>query len=609
MADIVNVRLPYNAGMSILSRVTLNATLAAAICAAAAGCGGEQPAQPATGTPAQPAANAAPSAQGAQQAAALPPPAVPLSTLPKVDSAAVLDTIKKMSSDKFQGRAPGTVGEQITVGYLEMRFKQLGLQPGNPDGTYTQKVPLVGITGTQTTPLTFAKGTQTLPLKWSDDVVAWSRHVAPAASIAASDVIFAGYGVEAPEFNWNDFKDVDVKGKTIVVLVNDPAIPDPANPSQLDPKVFGGKAMTYYGRWTYKFEEGARKGAAAVLIVHETGPAGYPFSVVQGNLNEKFDLVAPDKNMGKANIEGWMTLDAAKKLFAMAGQDFDALKKQALTREFKPVPLGVKASMAVANKLRTIDSQNVVAKLEGSDPALEDEYVVYSAHWDHLGVGAAVNGDTIYNGALDNASGVATVLEIAKALKQAQPKPERSFLFLMVTAEEKGLLGSEYYSLNPLYPLAKTVANINIDGVNQWGRTKDISVIGLGASDLDDYLRQAAQEQGRTITPDPEPEKGFYYRSDHFNFAKQGVPALDPDAGVDFVGKPAGWGAKKRDEYTEKDYHAPSDEVKPDWDLSGAAEDAQLLLAVGYRVANADKIPEWKPGNEFKAKRDAMLKK
>jgi Zn-dependent M28 family amino/carboxypeptidase len=268
----------------------------------------------------------------------------------------------------------------------------------------------------------------------------------------------------------------------------------------------------------------------------------------------------------------------------------------------------VKASMAVSNTLRTIDSRNVVAKLEGSDPVLKDEYIVYTAHWDHL-VGPPVNGDKIYNGALDNATGVATVIEIAKALKQVQPPPKRSFLFLMVTAEEKGLIGSEFYSLNPLYPLAKTLANINIDGVNQWGRTKDISVVGLGASELDDYLTQAAQEQGRTITPDPEPEKGFYYRSDHFNFAKQGVPALNPDSGVEFIGKSAEWGKAKRDEYTEKDYHAPSDEVKPDWDLSGAVEDAQLFLAVGYRVANADRFPEWKPGNEFKAKRDAMLKK
>ena len=591
--------------MSILSRATLTVV---ALSVTLAGCSPAENAQPPAQT-AAPATAAQPTATAATPATTLPPPAVPLASMPKIGAAAILDTTKAMSSDKFQGRAPGSVGEEITVGYLQMRFKQLDLQPGNPDGTFIQKVPLVGITGTESKPLTFAKGSEKLPMKWRDDVVAWSKHVADSASIADSDVIFAGYGVEAPEYNWNDFKDVDVKGKTIVVLVNDPAVPDPANPSELDAKTFGGKAMTYYGRWTYKFEQGARKGAAAILIVHETVPAGYAFPVVQGNLNEKFDLVAPDKNMSKANIEGWITLDAAKKLFAMAGQDFDALKQRALTRDFKPVPLGVKASMAVSNKLRTIDSRNVVAKLEGSDPVLKDEYVVYSAHWDHLGVGAPVNGDTIYNGALDNATGVATVLEIAKALKQVQPAPKRSVLFLMVTAEEKGLIGSEYYSLNPLYPLAKTAANINIDGVNQWGKTKDISVVGLGASDLDDYLRQAAQEQGRTITPDPEPEKGFYYRSDHFNFAKQGVPALDPDAGIDYVGKSVEWGKAKRDEYTEKDYHAPSDQVKPDWDLSGAVEDAQLLMAVGYRVANADKLPEWKPGNEFKAKRDAMLKK
>jgi Zn-dependent M28 family amino/carboxypeptidase len=544
---------------------------------------------------------------GRSQPAPATPVAVP--SIPKIESKPILDTITAISSDKFQGRAPGTVGEDLTVGYLEMKFKELGLAPGNPDGTYIQKVPLVGITGSEAKPLTFTKGGDTGSLKWKDEVVAWSKHVAQSASIDKSDVVFAGYGVEAPEYGWDDFKGVDVKGKTIIVLVNDPPVPDPADANKLDPKVFGGNAMTYYGRWTYKFEEGARKGAAAVLIVHETLPAGYPFSVVQGNLNEKFDLIAPDKNMSKANIEGWITLDAARKLCEMAGQDFDALKKQAVSKDFKPVPFGVKASMGIHNKLRTIDSRNVVAKLEGSDPTLKDDYVVYSAHWDHLGIGAPVNGDNIYNGALDNASGVATVLEIAKALKQAQPQAKRSFLFLMVTAEEKGLLGSEYYSLNPLYPLAKTAANINIDGINQWGKTRDISVIGLGASDLDDYLRQAAQEQGRTITPDPEPEKGFYYRSDHFNFAKQGVPALDPDSGVQFIGKPAEWGKAKRDEFTDKDYHAPSDQVKPDWDLSGAVEDAQLLMTVGYRVANADKLPEWKPGNEFKAKRDAMLKK
>ena len=543
------------------------------------------------------------------QQQATPAVQVPVASMPKIDQQKILEHIKVLSSDEFEGRAPGTKGEELSVKYIQDQYKKLNLKPGNPDGTYVQKVPLVGIVGTQVKPLTVTKGARNHTFKWADEVVAWTKHVADGASVANSDVVFAGYGVEAPEFNWNDFKDVDVKGKTILVLVNDPAVPDPADAARLDPKTFKGDAMTYYGRWTYKFEEGARKGAAAIFVVHETGPAGYPFSVVQGNLREKFDLVTPDKNMGRANIEGWITLAAAKKILALGGQDFDALKKQARTREFKPVSLGVKASIAIKNTLRTIDSQNVVAKLDGTDPKLKDEYVVYSAHWDHLGVGAPGNGDKIYNGALDNASGVATVLEIARAFTQIQPPPKRSILFLMVTAEEQGLLGSQYYATKPLYPLNKTVANINIDGVNQWGITKDLTVVGMGASDLDDYLKAAADEQGRVLRPDPEPEKGFYYRSDHFNFAKQGVPALDPDSGIDFVGKGPAYGKTKRDEYTEKDYHAPSDEIKPDWDLSGAVQDAELLLAVGYRVGNADKIPEWKPGNEFKATRDESMKK
>jgi Zn-dependent M28 family amino/carboxypeptidase len=529
--------------------------------------------------------------------------------LPKIDGQAILERIKVLSSDEYEGRAPGTKGEELTVKYLDEEFRKLGLKPGNTDGTYTQTVPLVGITATNTEPLTVTGKAQARGFKWGDDVVAWSKHVAPTAEIRNSELIFAGYGVEAPEYNWNDFKGVDVKGKTIIVLVNDPQVPDAGDPAKLDPKMFNGNAMTYYGRWTYKFEQGARKGAAGVLVVHEEGPAGYPFSVVQGNLKEKFDLVTPDKNMGRAAIEGWVTLDTAKRILGMAGQDFDALKKQALTREFKPVALGLKASLAVRNTMRTVESRNVVAKLEGSDPQLKDEYVVYTSHWDHLGVGAPVDGDRIYNGALDNASGVASLLEIARAFTQAQPPPKRSILFLMVTAEEQGLLGSQHYSVTPLYPLARTVANINIDGVNQWGRTKDLTVVGMGASDLDDYLRDAAVVQGRILRPDPEPEKGFYYRSDHFNFAKQGVPALYTDAGVEYVGKGPDYGRQKRDEYTNKDYHQPSDEVKADWDLSGAVEDAQLLYLVGYRVANADKFPEWKAGNEFKAKRDEMLKK
>jgi Zn-dependent M28 family amino/carboxypeptidase len=536
-------------------------------------------------------------------------PQIPLANLPKIESQVILERIKVLSSDEYEGRKPGTKGEELTVQYLETELKKLGLKPGNTDGTYIQKVPLVGITAAPTRPLTIAKAGAKQVFTWRDDVVAWTKHVADASSIEDSDLVFAGYGVDAPEFNWDDFKGVDVKGKTIIVLVNDPAVPDPSNPKALDPKTFGGDAMTYYGRWTYKFEEGARKGAAGILIVHETGPAGYPFSVVQGNLSEKFDLVTPDKNMGRASIEGWVTLDAAKKILKMAGQDFDVLKKQAATREFKPVPLGLKASLAIRNTLRTIDSRNVVGRLEGSDPAHKDEYVVYSAHWDHYGIGAPVKGDTIYNGAADNASGVGAVLEIARAFTQVKPAPRRSILFLLVTAEEQGLLGSQYYSVAPIYPLEKTLANINLDSMNQWGRTGDLVLVGLGASELDDYVKAAAAEQNRTIKPDAEPEKGFYYRSDHFNFAKQGVPALDPDTGTEFVGKPLGYGKQKRDEYTNNDYHAPSDEVKPDWDLTGAADDADLFFAVGYRVANADKFPEWRSGNEFKAKRDAMLKK
>ena len=549
-----------------------------------------------------------------------PPPAattataakIPLSGMPKIDAAPLLEHIKTLSSDTFEGRRPGTPGEERTVEYLTGEFQKLGLKPGNTDGTFVQKVPLVGITGAEAKPLVVS-GKARATFKWRDEVVAWTKHVADGASIENSDLVFVGYGVIAPEYSWDDFKGVDLKGKTLVVLVNDPQVPDAADPAKLDARTFNGAAMTYYGRWTYKFEEAARRGAAGALIIHETGPAGYPFAVVQGNLGEKFDLVTPDKNMGRANIEGWLSLDAAKRILKMGGQDFDALKKLATTREFKPVPLGLKASLAVKNTMRTIESRNVLAKLEGSDPVLKDEYIVYTAHWDHFGIGELdPNGDKndkIYNGALDNASGVASMLEMARAFTQVKPAPKRSILFVAVTAEEQGLLGSQYYAVTPVYPLVKTLANINVDGINQWGRTKDITVIGLGASDLDDYLRDAAAEQSRTLRPDPESEKGFYYRSDHFNFAKQGVPALYTDTGVEFVGKPTEYSKQKRDEYTDRDYHKPSDQIKPDWDLAGAVEDAELMVAVGYRVANADKFPEWKPGNEFRAKREEMVKK
>jgi Zn-dependent M28 family amino/carboxypeptidase len=478
------------------------------------------------------------------------------------------------------------------------------LKPGNTDGTYFQPVPLVGITPAPA-PLVFLKGGQAQTLKWKDDVVAWTKHVADSASIHDSELVFVGYGVVAPEFDWDDFKGVDVKGKTIVMLVNDPPVPDPANAAELDPKTFGGKAMTYYGRWTYKYEMAAQKGAAGALIVHETGPAGYGFNVVQGKTGEQFDLVTPDKNMGRAAVEGWITLDSAKALLKSAGQDFDALKAKAATRDFKPVPLGVTASMTIANKLRTINSRNVLAKLEGSDPKLKDELVVYTAHWDHFGKSA----DGIFHGAEDDALGCAALIEMGRAFTKLPTPPRRSILFLAVTAEEQGLLGSQFYSVSPIYPLAKTVADINMDSWNTHGRTRDMTLTGYGASELDDYARDAAAEQGRIVHGDAEPEKGFYYRSDHFNFAKQGVPALDIAGGVEYLGKPKEFGEQMRKEWTEKRYHTPLDVVMPDWDLNGTREDLRVLLAVGQRVAQADKMPEWKAGNEFKAKREAMLKK
>jgi Zn-dependent M28 family amino/carboxypeptidase len=432
----------------------------------------------------------------------------------------------------------------------------------------------------------------------------------PEVKVDNSDVVFVGYGVVAPEYNWDDYKGIDVRGKTIVMLVNDPPVPDPKNPSQLDSKVFQGKAMTYYGRWTYKYEIASQKGAAAAVIVHETGPAGYPFEVLVGsNTHENFDIQTPDRNASKVGVQSWITRPAAERVFAAAGLNFADLKKAAATRAFKPVPLRAKWSFDIRTKSREVRSKNVVARLEGSDPRVRDEYVVYTAHWDHLGKDPALKGDQIYNGAVDNASGCAGLLELARAYSKLTPAPRRSILFLSVTAEEKGLLGSKYYAANPLYPLKKTLADLNTDAMNVWGKTRDLVIVGLGNSTLDDVARQAADLQGgRNLKPDPTPERGGFYRSDHFEFAKQGVPALDIHGGEEYVGKPADFGAKHREEYNTNDYHKVSDEPKAGWDLSGEAEDMQLLFQVGLKVANGDKYPEWKAGTEFKARRDAMLK-
>jgi Zn-dependent M28 family amino/carboxypeptidase len=408
-------------------------------------------------------------------------------------------------------------------------------------------------------------------------------------------VVFVGYGVVAPEFGWDDYKGVDVRGKTVVMLINDP--PVAGADGKLDPKVFGGPAMTYYGRWTYKYEIAAQKGAAACLIVHETIPAAYPFAVVVSSwARENFEIRTPDRNARHLALSGWLTLDATKKLFTAAGQNFEAFKRSAATREFRPVPLGAKASFAVDNTLRDVASRNVIALLPGSDPKLRNEFLIYNAHWDHLGRDERLKGDQIFNGAADNAAGVAVLLELAQAMKAlpSAQQPKRSVLFLAVTAEEKGLLGSRYYAQNPLYPLQQTVGVINMDGANPFGRTSDLEVVGFGATTIDDLALAVAKEQGRELKPDSHPERGGYYRSDHFEFAKVGVPAFYPKSGKLFLGQPADYGEKKVNEYIAKDYHQVSDEVKPDWTFAGAAQDTELLLQVGLRIANGNPWPEWR---------------
>ncbi|GAB3826394.1 M28 family metallopeptidase [Pontibacter rugosus] len=513
-----------------------------------------------------------------------------------------------LASDAFEGRAPGTAGEDSTVAYLTRQFKALGLQPGNPDGSYVQEVPMFGYTP-QPTASVNANGKK-IQLNFPDDYVALSRQFVPNITINNSDMVFVGYGIVAPEYGWDDYKGLDVKGKTIVMLVNDPPIPNSQNPEQLDSTMFGGKAMTYYGRWTYKYEIAAEKGAAAAIIIHETGPAGYPYEVISGsNSREGFDISKQNKNMDRAKVEAWITEPKAREIFTALGRNFDDLKQAARQKNFKPVTLKATASFDLKNKLRETQSRNVIAKLEGSDPALKDEYVVYTAHWDHLGKDPNLSGDQIYNGALDNATGTAGLLELAEAFSKMETKPKRSIIFLAVTAEEKGLLGSKYYATNPLYPLEKTVANINMDVLNAYGPTEDVIVIGYGNSTLEDILAEEARSQNRHIVPEESPENGSFYRSDHFEFAKQGVPALYAESGVKARNQPADYVKKWNERYTANDYHKLTDEVRSDWNLAGAVEDLQLFLRVGNRVANSTQLPEWKPGTEFKAKREEMLSK
>jgi Zn-dependent M28 family amino/carboxypeptidase len=510
-------------------------------------------------------------------------------------TARLLEHIRVLSSDKFQGRGPGTIGETLSIQYIQDQFQKIGLTPGNPDGSYLQKVPLEGITADpSTTKLAFiGKGKLLLP-QFGNDYVAWTKRIVPEVK-TQGEMVFVGYGIDAPTFHWDDFKGANLKGKVLVVLVNNPPFKYLA----------GKKTMTYYGRWTYKFEEAARLGAVGCLIIHETGPAGYPWGVVRGSWSgEQFTLANPNKNMDRASFEGWISHEEADKLFQMAGKNLTTLEAAAQKRDFRPVPLGVSASMVIQNSLREVDSHNVIGKLEGSDAKLRNEYVIYTAHWDHFGV---KNGQ-IFHGADDNGSGVSGLIEMARAFKALPKAPRRTMLFMSVTAEEQGLLGSEYYTEHPLYPLARTAAEINMDALNVWGPTRDIVSIGMGESTIDKTIAAAAHALGRTVRPDPDPGKGYFFRSDHFNFVKHGVPAFDPDSGVDYIGKPAGWGEKIHADYTANDYHKPTDVIKPDWNLEGTVKDCELFFLVGYDIANAETMPTWNPDSEFRAARVASLK-
>ncbi len=530
---------------------------------------------------------------------------------PALDSISTTDFAQRtriLSSDAFEGRAPASAGEERTLRYLVQTFREFGLQPGGPDGSWYQEVPLVGIHSQPRLSLTHDGTTE----EWKSpaDYVAWSPWARDQVHVGPSDLVFVGYGVVAPEYAWDDFKDVDVRGRTLVMLVNDPPVPRADDPDSLDPAVFRGRAMTYYGRWTYKFEIAAERGAAAALLVHETGPAGYPFSVVINSWGrENFDLQSTNGNTNRLPVAAWITVERARKLFALTGHDFDDLKQQAVRRDFRPVPLTATFQAEVTNTVREVRSRNVLARLTGSDPVLRDECIVYSAHWDHLGRDPDLKGDQIFNGALDNASGTAALLEIAEAFGRLPRPPKRTVLFLSVTAEEQGLLGSRYYARHPIVPLSRTLADFNMDGVNVVGRQQDIGVIGHGLNTLEDLLVRAAASQHRTVREEAEPEKGGYSRSDHFEFARLGVPALYLDVlSDDIIGHPPGYGRQRREEYRTSRYHKVTDEMQPWWDFSGAVDDARLLVLVGWEVAETRHWPEWKPGAEFKALREAMLK-
>ena len=534
--------------------------------------------------------------------AVIPQPAETTSTHAFSDAINATDFaahVKVLASDEFEGRAPGSAGEDKTVDYLKAQFERLGLKPGNGD-SYFQTVPMIETTATADTTLDLDVDGKPQTLKFGADMVVGTRTGQRTVTVKDSELVFVGYGVDAPEQQWNDYAGVDVKGKTVVMFVNDPGF------HAGDESLFEGRRMTYYGRWTYKFEEAARKGAAAALLIHDDAGAAYGWDVVKNSwTGAQFDLRAADDPAPRLPLQGWITGAAAKQLFAAAGLDLDAQRAAAGKRGFKPVPMKAKASVTLNSTVSEKSSRNVVALLPGSKRP--DEAVVYMAHWDHLGKHEDEPGDNIYNGAIDNATGVAGILELAEAFAKRQPAPERSLLFLAVTLEESGLLGSKYYVAHPAVPMNKTVAVINLDAMSTYGTSKDIVVTGLGSSELEDILKGIADKQGRVLRAESAPEAGYYFRSDHFNFAKAGVPALYAEGGEDLVSGGAEAGSKMAKDYTANRYHKPSDQFDPDWPLEGVVQDLESLYAVGRELVDSERWPNWYRGNPFRAAREASL--
>ncbi|WP_137753720.1 M28 family metallopeptidase [Sphingopyxis sp. L1A2A] len=528
---------------------------------------------------------------------AAPAPAIPDVEVPELSLATLQEVTKELSLDAYEGRAPGTPGEEKTVAYLIKKYQEAGLKPGN-NGSWTQDVPLVEITANNATPLTFTGGKAPVTAQYAKDYVAFSYRVQPTTAVKDSDVVFAGYGIVAPEKGWNDYAGLDVKGKTVVVLVNDPDWQTKEAKGE-----FNGRAMTYYGRWSYKYEEAARQGAAAVLIVHDTEPAAYGWNVVESsNTGTQYLAESKDGGASQTVANGWIQLAKAKELFASAGQDFDQLRAGAGKKGFKPVALaGVKASFSFDNDIAKKMSRNVIGVLPGAKRP--DEYVLYTGHWDHLGRCTPVDGDDICNGAVDNATGIAGLVTLAQAFNKAGA-PDRSIVFLAVTAEESGLLGSKYYAENPVFPLSQTVGGVNMDALNSVGPAKDIVVVGGGKSELDAYVEKLAKMESRTVKAEPTPEKGFYYRSDHFSFAKLGVPMFNFGSGDELVEGGIEAGQKASEDYEKNRYHAPGDEYEAITNWGGMMADLRLYYAAGRMLAMTEAWPNWVEGDEFRAARD-----